>query len=176
MENILTRNRTEMIGNYWLTPDLEGEVKEFIMDLAGIISVNRNIVLTWSLIPYQHFYSGLSLSTLTTASQETEPRRRSACLCASSLHMKMDPGLRSYTLTSQMRGRLPTLCPCRSSSLHQLWVDLSNSVSSQHMALEEGCSTSGLSQVIFWNFCIPFRSQFLLLVTNLLFIAKDLDQ
>ena len=49
--NILTRNLTETIGNYWLTPDLEGEVKEFIMDLAGTISVNRNVVRCCSPIP-----------------------------------------------------------------------------------------------------------------------------
>ena len=44
VKNILSRNLTEALGNFWLTPNMqEGEVKEFMMDLRQIISVNRNI-------------------------------------------------------------------------------------------------------------------------------------
>ena len=74
VERIFTRNLTETLGNYWLTPDMEvmmilyddedeiddekdddedilnnwlipdmqeGDVKEFILDLAQTISINR---------------------------------------------------------------------------------------------------------------------------------------
>ena len=45
VKNILSRNLTEALGNFWLTPNMqEGEVKEFMMDLRQTISVNRNIV------------------------------------------------------------------------------------------------------------------------------------
>ena len=47
VKNILSRNLTETLGNFWLTPNMqEGDVKEFMMDLRQIISVNRNIVLS----------------------------------------------------------------------------------------------------------------------------------
>ena len=47
VKNILSRNLTETLGNFWLTPNMqEGEVKEFMMDLRQTISVNRNTVLS----------------------------------------------------------------------------------------------------------------------------------